>query len=396
MRIQQKNKRRIGMACLVIGFTGCASTGAKVATAPAEIDKPLRSVNHTVALAEKEVGQLAASEPSPVDLVAFEVFPSNETAEEVISLDSAQEIPPPVLAAPLPEAFSTETIPGEAISVSTGVYPIDLSNALSLGGADNLQVRIARTRLYQAQAQLLQAKSLWLPSIRFGVGYNKHDGRLQATEGDVIDANRNSLFYGGGAGLGEAPLAGGSSGPARLMVNLSLADAYFKPLSACQEVAARGAAARVATNDSLAQIALGYHSLVEAHGLLANADATQEQVQNMLGLVENFEREGFSSKTEVNRAKTSLASRQREVADAQRKSVVRSTELARLLRLPAQVLLTPVEAFILPVDYVDGSLDTDMQIAIALQSRPEIAQLSASHQAACFRVKEEKMAALDS
>lgn len=373
------NVCRLGMVGLVIGFTGCASTGTKVVATPVEIDKPLRSVSHTVALAEK-VAPKETGEPA-VDLAAFEAIPSKETTGEVILLDSTPEEAPSVPAA---VSLAAEFTP------AGNLYPLDLANALSLGGADNLQVRIARTRLYQAQAQHLEAKALWLPSIRLGVGYNKHDGRLQATEGDVLDANRNSLFYGGGAGLGDAPLAGGSGGPARLMVNLSLADAYFKPLSACQEVAARGAATRVATNDSLAEIAIGYHSLVEAHGMLANANATQEQVQNMLNLVENFEREGFSSQTEVHRAKTALAGRQRMVSDAQRMSLVRSTELARLLRLPAQVQLSPVEEFVLPVDYVDESMDTDSQIAVALHSRPEMDQLAASREAACFRVKEEK------
>ncbi len=379
MLSQHNSTWQLGVACLVIGLGGCASTGSKLATGPTEIDTPLRSVSHTVALAKKDIAK-GTAEPT-ADLVALEATPSKETTGELLRIDSIPEEVRPVQAAAIARVDSVP--PGE-------IYPLDLANALSLGGADNLQVRIARTRLYQAQAKHLAAKALWLPSLRMGVGYNKHDGRLQATEGEVIEAGRNSLFYGAGLGLGDAPLAGGSGGPARLFVNLSLADAYFKPLSAHQEVAAQGAAARAATNDSLAQIAIGYHSLVEAHGLLANAKASQEQVRNMLDLVENFEREGFSSRTEVNRAKADLASRQRKVSDAQRRSVVRSAELARLLRLPAQVRLAPVEEFVLPMDYTEGPSDANPRIAEALQNRPEIAQAIASHQAACFRVKEEK------
>ncbi len=355
--------------CLALSLSGCISTGAKVA----ELDDPFLPVKPAVVSIEKEAikSVTTTSSTQPVNLATIEDDQSNSDVEQV----SHQ--------APLSLSPSN-------VDISDRVFPIDLANSLGLGGADNLQVRLARTRLFQAQAKHFAAKTLWLPSIRFGVGYNKHDGRLQSTLGDVIEADRNSLFYGGGLGLGGAPLAGGAGGPPRLMVNLSLADAYFKPLAACQEVAASGAAERIATNDSLANIAIGYHSLVESHGLLANANAARDLTQNMLQLVESFEREGFSSKTEVLRAKTALTEWQRKVSDVQRKTVVRSAELARQLRLPPQVQLVPVEEFVVPVDFVDTSLEVDGMIALAWQGRPEIAQYAARREAACFRVQEEK------
>lgn len=293
---------------------------------------------------------------------------------------------------PLPaESPSTvgEQLPTDSL-IRSGTYPIDLANALGLGGADNLQVRLARTRLYQAQAKHLQAKTFWLPSLRLGVGYNKHDGRLQETVGNVIEVERNSLFYGGGLGLGSAPLNGGAGGPPRLFVDLSLADAWFKPLAACQMVAAHGAAERVATNDSLADIAIQYHSLVEAHGMYANAAAASELAQDMVNTVEEFEREGFSSKTEVNRARTALAKWKREVAEAERKTVAQSAELARILRLPPQVQLVPVEEYVMPIDMIDASSDTDALIAVAWRGRPEVSKFAALREAACFRVQQEK------
>ena len=306
------------------------------------------------------------------------------------SLPEAQIVPfETIVETPLAEAPLAPSPLAQA-PIESGVYPIDLANALGLGGADNLQVRLARTRLFQAQARHLQAKALWLPSIRLGVGYNKHDGRLQETTGNVIEVERNSLFYGGGLGLGGMPLNGGAGGPPRLAVNLSLADAYFKPLSACQEVAAQGAAERVASNDSLAEIAIGYHSLLEAHGRLANAADARDMAQEMVGLVEDFEREGFSSQTEVSRARTTLGRWQRDVADAERQTVTTSARLARVLRLPAQVQLVPVEEFLMPVDCVDSNLDLDALIADAWHRRPEVSQGVARREAACFRVQEEK------
>ncbi|MBI2478360.1 MAG: hypothetical protein HYV60_06880, partial [Planctomycetia bacterium] len=96
--------------------------------------------------------------------------------------------------------------------------------ALGLAGANNLQIAFAVERVQQAVARLDQADVLWVPSLNAGVIYNNHAGRIQATEGDVIEVSRNSLFVGAGAGLGNAPLNGGSGGPARLFVDLPLVD----------------------------------------------------------------------------------------------------------------------------------------------------------------------------
>ncbi len=404
---------RLAIAAQVTWCCGCLSSGSRLAetqdpflepttlqasapvipaAAPVPLPLPSPEAPGEVRMAGSPVVHLMAFEQSDTPL-ALEPTPVVENPKPIIeSIDEylvpdqqSQELPQALVA---PAATMAATMAPTVIE--SGVYPIDLANALGLGGADNLQVRLARTRLFQAQARHLQAKTLWLPSLRLGIGYNKHDGRLQETTGNVIEVERNSLFYGGGFGLGGAPLTGGAGGPPRLMVNLSLADAYFKPLAACQEVAAHGAAERVASNDSLAEIAIGYHSLLEAHGRLANAEDARGMAEKMVGLVENFEREGFSSKTEVSRARTALGRWHRDVADAERRAVTTSAKLARVLRLPAQVQLVPAEEFVLPIEIVESTQDLDSMVAEACLRRPEISQQRAFREAACFRVQEEK------
>ena len=402
---------RLALAVQVTWCCGCLSGGSRLADTqdpflePSAVATPSASPQPLPPVAAPVVTQIAqapivqlmeyaeevpqtdvvllsqpATQPVPVTLAGQIVV------EQIITVEQPESLPQALIS---PEAPIASTAIGSGI-VGPGVYPIDLANALGLGGADNLQVRLARTRLFQAQARHLQAKTLWLPSLRLGIGYNKHDGRLQETTGNVIEVERNSLFYGGGLGLGGMPLNGGAGGPPRLMVNLSLADAYFKPLAACQEVAAHGAAERVASNDSLAEIAIGYHSLLEAHGRLANAEDARGMAEKMVGLVEDFEREGFSSKTEVSRARTALGRWQRDVADAERQTVTTSAKLARVLRLPAQVQLVPAEEFVLPIEVVEGALDVDSMVAEASLRRPEISRQQAFREAACFRVQEEK------
>jgi len=354
------------VALPLVLMAGCLSMGGKIA----ETRDPFLEV---------ESGPV-------VTQASYEVEPKDGQ----VVLRAAAVVPKPTPAENSAAAPEKLTPPAAIPTIASGTYPIDLANALGLGGADNLQVRLARTQLFQAQARHLEAKTLWLPSIRFGVGYNKHDGPLQETVGNVVGVERNSFFYGGGFGSGMAPLTGGSGGPARLFVDLSLADAWFEPLAACQEVAARGAAERVATNDALAEIAIAYHSLVEAHGSLANAAAARDLAQKMVDTIDEFEREGFSSRTEVNRGRTELRKWEREVAEAERRTVVQSAKLARILRLPPQVQLMPVEQFVIPIDFVDPAMEADVMISMAWRSRPEISQYVARREAACFRVQEEK------
>ena len=105
---------------------------------------------------------------------------------------------------------------------------------MRLAGANNLQIALAVERVNQAVARSDAADVLWIPSLNAGVVYNQQSGRIQATEGDIIDTTRNSVFVGGGAGVANAPLNGGSGGPARMFVDLSLVDALFEPLAARQ------------------------------------------------------------------------------------------------------------------------------------------------------------------
>ena len=267
--------------------------------------------------------------------------------------------------------------------------PIDLANALALGGASHLEIQMARQRLLESHAQLTEARANWLPSFRFGVGWNKHDGRLQETEGTVREVNRNSLFVGGGAGLGNVPIAGGSSGPMRMMVNLSLSDAIFEKRAAAWKVDAAGSAELATVNRALLEIAEAYFDLLEAHALNANARVGEDSSQQMYDLVVKFEQEGAGSKTEVDRADTELAFWEQAVEDTHRLTVSRSVNLTRILRLDPQATLVPAETTIVPLNLVDQSLAVSDLINEGLANRPELREQQSLVQAAMFHTRQE-------
>ena len=268
-------------------------------------------------------------------------------------------------------------------------YPIGLANALALAGANSLEIELAREKILEAEARYDKAAVMVLPSLRFGVVYNKHDGRLQETEGNVIEVNRNSLFLGGGAGYNGIPLAAGTSGPARLAMNLSLADAAFEPLVACQLVEAESAASQATESNTLLAVALAYFNLVEANAMLSNSEQTAAMAEQMSQHVSTFAEEGFSSKAEVSRAKAEAAYWQQLVETARRNTIKKSAALARLVRLPPQVQLMPIEVSVVPVDLVDADSPVDVLVARGLASRPEISRQDAIAQAAGWRSNQE-------
>ena len=80
------------------------------------------------------------------------------------------------------------------------VLDLNLPTALSMVGGQHPAVGFAQWRVREAYAELEQAKVLWLPSLQAGFSYSRHDGNYQASNGDIVDINRNSFQYGLGAG----------------------------------------------------------------------------------------------------------------------------------------------------------------------------------------------------
>ena len=250
---------------------------------------------------------------------------------------------------------------------------IDLAAALAMGGADHLQIALARERVVQAHSEVVSAQALRLPSLRFGIGWNRHDGRLQETQGSVLEVSRNSLFIGGGAGLGgPPPLAGGSSGPARLAVNLSLADAYFAPLIAERQLDSAHAAQSATFNDALLQIAQAYVDLVAATGLRANAQVSLGATRELVKLSRDFLETGAGAQSEVDRASTERGAWETTVQEADRQVALAAAELARLLRIDRGIRLVPADEELVALEIIDRELPLDDLIDEGLASRPEM------------------------
>jgi len=294
-----------------------------------------------------------------------------------------------------PRTTAKTEIPKVNDDVPANRYPIDLPTVLRLAGADNWGVQLASERVREAQSRLLAARALWLPSLNAGIGYTKHDGRIQATRGSVIDVSRNSFFLGGGAGLGGSPIAGGGGGPARLQVDLSLADALFKPLAARQRVQAAEANESATFNDTLLTASLAYYDLVEAQGQLAVAHKNLEEARNLLKLTRAFVAAGKGSRADTARVEVEVSTRQQRVIEADLAVKVASAELARVLQLDAEKLETgqllyPLEDRPSPVELIGEDSTLAALIDQGQSARPEVDRAQSELEARRMEVTAER------
>lgn len=288
------------------------------------------------------------------------------------------EVPEPE--APLPPA---EKQTGER-------YPINLGTALQLAGANNLQIALATERVREALARLDGAEVLWLPTLQAGVGYNTHVGQLQATEGDVLEINRESVFVGGGPVLGGSPLPGGTGGPPRLFVGISPVDIYFDPLAARQAAAGAQAGEASVFNETLLRVTVTYFELLQAQSEVAIAEEAIQYAERLVEITEQFAETGAGLRADAERARAALAARRRELADAKQRLRVVSAELARQLRLEPDVILYAAEAQPVPLPLVTEDQPLEELIAQGLSARPEATQRQARVGETLQRVRQEE------
>jgi outer membrane protein TolC len=250
--------------------------------------------------------------------------------------------------------------------------PIDLVAALRLANAQAIDVVAAAERERVAVAVLDQAQVQWLPTITLGGDYNRHDGKIQNSDGTVIDASRSSWMYGAGTGIGPAAV-------------LNINDAIFAPLAAKQTVRARQADVQAARNDTL----VAYFNVQQARGELAGATEATQRTENLVARIRKLA-PAIVPELEVARAEAELARRQQAELLATERWHTAGAELQRILRIRPDAYVEPMEPPHLRIDVVALDKPVDDLIPIALLNRPELASRQAQVQATIALLKQER------
>jgi outer membrane protein TolC len=270
------------------------------------------------------------------------------------------------------------------------VPKLDLSTALTTVSGESPQIAFAAQRYREAYARLQQARVLWLPSIHAGISYNKHEGVLQSSSGEVFDRSRGSLH----SGLGVRYVGTGSPKVAGVVAEFHLTDALFQPRIANRAAAARQEAARATTHDVLLDTALAYLDLLKANQDKAIAEETLVHGQQLADLTATFARIGQGPQADADRAKAALAVFENAVTQAEEEVEVSAARLNELLRFDPATILVPREPTVVPVELVGTEEPLTELLATGLSNRPELAESRHLVGEAVHRYRRERYAPL--
>ena len=165
-----------------------------------------------------------------------------------------------------PESEPPNPGPGE-------IFVIDLVTALRLAGANNLDVAFFREQISEAKSKEEEAALWFLPDLTAGASYARHDGRIQSTEGAILDVSKGSLT--GGVGV-EA--------------TIDPVDGIYRKLAAHQARIAVEAVHRRSVADAMEAAAIGYYDLVRTGELVGITDDAVARSEELVRLSERLGR----------------------------------------------------------------------------------------------------------
>ncbi len=256
-------------------------------------------------------------------------------------------------------------------------FPINLATALRLSDARPLIVAAAQARTWVAEAELVQAKVLWLPDLNIGFDYIRHDGGGPDFNKGIMTNPSTNFFYAG------AGIWGDDYGI------IHTTDAIYQPLVMRQVLNSRQWDIQSAKNDALMQTAEAYFTVHQYRGIYAATLYTVNLGQELVDRIARLSRDlvqGF----EVDRARNMLADLQQQAVTARQNWRVQSARLTRVLRLDPRAVVEPMEHDHLQITLISPARTPDDLMAIALTNRPEIASRQALIEAAEVAVRREK------
>ncbi len=294
----------------------------------------------------------------------------------------------PSLARPPREAAADAAI--YSLPEEANAMLVEFHDVLMTASGRNPQVNFANERIREAFAQYQQAELMWLPSLRGGMNYHYHDGKVLNARGEILDVTRNSLY----GGMASRVVGGGAVGVPGVWMQFHLADAVYQPQIAEQTTTARRSAARTMRNDTLLAVALAYLQLLQRVQEQAIAVETLENASQLAYLCQDYAEVGLSSPADADRVFTERALRENIVKRASAEIEVASTELARLLSGDPTILLLPREVTVVPIELVQSDIPPRDLVATGLSNRPELRENRALVQEAIQRLKREKFSPL--
>jgi outer membrane protein TolC len=356
---------------LTLLASGCASSGRPAPTATAPLAAASRS-------SPREIPGQRALPLSVASLGAA----ASRTVDSGVQQASFVEPQPE----PLP---GTASRPAD-VEILPASYPIDLPTALRLANADAVQINLAREQIQQAYAEYNAASALWLPSLRSGVHWNKHEGPLLSSSGNLVNTSRSSLY----AGMGAQAVGGGSPAVPGIFANFNFSDAYFLPLAAQQRWGARESGATATRNNILLDVSIAYLDLLRASADVAILQDIRDKLAEISRLTDAYAKTGQGLQADADRMRVEVGLRDLDLRRSQEQVIVASARLAQLLRLGPCVKLEPADSIVVRLCCVPIDCGCAELVAQALENRPELLQNRYLVGEAVQRLRRERFAPL--
>ena len=316
---------------------------------------------------------------------------SSAPAATVQRADGSVPAPMPLAASVPPAPAPAAGPPASSSAAPADALTLNLPTALSMVGGQHPAVGAARWRVREAYARLERTQVLWLPSIQPGFSLHRHDGNYQASNGEIVDVNRNSVQYGLGAG---ATGAGTTNTRPGLVAQFHVADAIFQPEIAEKTAWARQHAAAATVNDQLLEVAVAYLELLDATQDLRILEQTRDRTAEIAKLTADFAEAGEGLQADADRLETEVALLETRLAEAREGRGVASARLAQALSVPAGRPILPADPTVVPIELVPRDAALAGLIPTALSTRPELRESQALVAAACEAYRREKYAPL--
>ena len=262
-------------------------------------------------------------------------------------------------------AFAADPAAGLPAEALAKAGTIDLPTALRLAGASNLDVAIAREKVTEARAVSDSARARFFPFISPAIVVRRHEENIQAVNGPILDADKQSLSAG-------------------IAVNaqIDLGETYYQNLVAKQLVRSSEAAFAGKQRDATYRAAIGYFDLARARAAVIAAEEAAQITGRHAEQIAATTEAGLTFQGDAARVRAARERAELTLLRARTDQRVAAARLAELLRLDPSVDLAPVDTDLSPMALTTAGDDVGGLISHALAKRPELDEAAARLEAA--------------
>ncbi len=233
--------------------------------------------------------------------------------------------------------------------------PIDLPTALRLAGAGTIGVQIAREQVAEAKAAGDAAQARFVPWVTPAIVVRRHDRNIQAVNGPILDADKQSLA----AGI-------------TLQAQLDLGEIHYQNLVAKQQVRASEAALAGRQREAVYLAAAGYFELVRTRATAAAAAEAATVAGRHAEQLAATAEAGLTFQGDLARVQAARAQAELAASRARAEQRQAAARLAEILRLDPAVDLMPAESEPAPLAVIDPGESPGPWVAKAMSARTEL------------------------